>query len=111
MTVTANRVIDRGEPAAATEVLRKDFDVSRSTPSTFGGKYFASTGLKAGSTLSAPASQVTPTGTIDPGPLSFAEPQPAPTRDIAESSKGATVTGDPDSEKSSSFTSFAGSPG
>ncbi|GKE50085.1 hypothetical protein Tco_1481343, partial [Tanacetum coccineum] len=53
----------------------------------------------------------TPTKTIKPDPLSFTEPQPALAQDIAESSKGATVAGDPDSEKSSSFTSFAGSPG
>ncbi|GJR03239.1 hypothetical protein Tco_0526223 [Tanacetum coccineum] len=105
------RVNDGADANAPPKVLRKDFDVSRPTPSTFGGKSFASTGLEAGSTLSAPASQGTPAGTIDPDPLSFAEPQPAPTRDIAESSKGATVAGDPDSEKSSSFTSFAGSPG
>ncbi|GKB50098.1 hypothetical protein Tco_0900851 [Tanacetum coccineum] len=91
--------------------LRKDFDVSRPAPSTFGGKSFALTGLEAGSTLSAPASQETPAGTIDPDPLSFAESQPASARDISESSKGATVAEDPNSEKSSSFTSFAGSPG
>ncbi|GJX07077.1 hypothetical protein Tco_0195009 [Tanacetum coccineum] len=84
---------------------------NRPAPSTFGGKSFASTGLEAGSTLSAPASQETPAGTIDPDPLSFAEPQRALARDIAESSKGANVAKDPNSEKSSSFTSFAGSPG
>ncbi|GJU03007.1 hypothetical protein Tco_1113345 [Tanacetum coccineum] len=105
------RVNDEAEANAPPKVLRKDFDVSRPAPSTFGGKSFASTGLEACSILSALASQGTPASTIDPDPLSFAEPQPAPTRDIAESSKGATVAGDPDSEKSSSFTSFAGSPG
>ncbi|GKF49863.1 hypothetical protein Tco_0143114, partial [Tanacetum coccineum] len=46
----------------------------------------------------------------DPDPLSYAKPQSIPERDIAKSSKGATVTGDPDSEKSTSFTSFTGSP-
>ncbi|GJZ51384.1 hypothetical protein Tco_0605899 [Tanacetum coccineum] len=105
------RVNDGANVNAPPKVLRKDFDVSRPAQSTFGGKSFASTGLEAGSTLSAPASQGTPAGTIDPDPLSFAEPQPAPTRDIGESSKGATITGDPNSEKSSSFTSFARSPG
>ncbi|GJV51559.1 hypothetical protein Tco_1447300 [Tanacetum coccineum] len=104
------RVDDRANANAPPKVLRKDFDVSRPAPSTFGGKSFASTGLEAGSTLSAPASQETPAGTIDPDLLSFTEPQPAPTRDIAESSKGATVAEDPNSKKSSSFTSFAGSP-
>ncbi|GJX43772.1 hypothetical protein Tco_0260448 [Tanacetum coccineum] len=101
-------VNDGANANALSKVLRKDFDVSRPAQSTFRGKSFASTGLEAGSTLSAPASQGTPAGTIDPDPLSFAEPQPAPARDIAESSKGATIAGDPDSKKSSSFTSFAG---
>ncbi|GJR42169.1 hypothetical protein Tco_1310272 [Tanacetum coccineum] len=105
------RVNDGADANAPPKVLRKDFDVSRPAPSTFRGKSFASTGLEAGFTLSAPASQGTHVVTIDPDPLSFTEPQPAPTRDIAESSKGATVVGDPDSEKSSSFISFAGSPG
>ncbi|GKC26760.1 hypothetical protein Tco_1034054, partial [Tanacetum coccineum] len=46
----------------------------------------------------------------DPDPLSYAKPQSIPEREIAQSSKGATVTGDPDSEKSTSFTSITGSP-
>ncbi|GKB49037.1 hypothetical protein Tco_0899790 [Tanacetum coccineum] len=78
------RVNDETNANAPPKVLRKDFDVSRPTQSTFGGKPFASTGLEAGSTFSVPASQGTPAGTIDPDPLSFAEPQPAPARDIAE---------------------------
>ncbi|GKE84259.1 hypothetical protein Tco_1558001, partial [Tanacetum coccineum] len=89
------RVDDGANANAPSKVLRKDFDVSRPTLSTFGEKSFASTGLEAGSTLSAPASQETPAGTIDPDP----------------SSKGTTVAEDPNSEKSSSFTSFAGWPG
>ncbi|GJZ69764.1 hypothetical protein Tco_0633314 [Tanacetum coccineum] len=89
------RVNDGANANAPSKVLRKDFDVSRLAPSTFGGKSFASTGLEAGSTLSAPTSQETPAGTIDPDP----------------SSKGATIAEDPNSEKSSSFTSFAGWPG
>ncbi|GJV03550.1 hypothetical protein Tco_1337119 [Tanacetum coccineum] len=97
------RVNDGADANAPPKVLRKDFDVSRPAPSTFGGKSFASTGLEAGSTLSAPASQGTPAGTIDPDPLSFAEPQPAPARDIAESSKGATIVGDPDLRRFLSF--------
>ncbi|GJZ61476.1 hypothetical protein Tco_0617613 [Tanacetum coccineum] len=89
------RVNDGVNANAPPKVLRKDFDVSRPAQSTFRGKSFASTGLEAGSTLSTPASQGTPAGTIDP--------------DL--SSKGATLAGDPDSEKSSSFTSFVGSLG
>ncbi|GJU74297.1 hypothetical protein Tco_1265702 [Tanacetum coccineum] len=69
-----------------------------------------------GSTLSAPASQETPAGTIDPDPLSFAESQPASARDISdipprERCLADQVAEDPNSDKSSSFTSFAGSPG
>ncbi|GJW61077.1 hypothetical protein Tco_0110412 [Tanacetum coccineum] len=105
------RVNDGADANAPPKVLRKDFDVSRPTSSTFEGKSFAATGLEAGSTLSVPASQRTPAGTIDSDPLSFTEPQPAPAQDIAESTKGATIAGDLDSEKSSSITSFAGSPG
>ncbi|GJV78486.1 hypothetical protein Tco_1510070 [Tanacetum coccineum] len=78
------RVNDRTNTNAPPKVLRKDIDVSRPAQSTFEGKSFASTGLEAGSTLFAPASQGTPAGTIDPDQLSFAKPQPAPTRDIAE---------------------------
>nr|GEX44654.1 beta-lactamase domain-containing protein 2-like [Tanacetum cinerariifolium] len=44
-------------------------------------------------------------GVSDPDPLSYAKPPPAP-----ESSKKAVVTEDPDSEKSTSFTSMVGSP-
>ncbi|GKC67615.1 hypothetical protein Tco_1100213 [Tanacetum coccineum] len=102
------RVDDGANANAPPKVLKKDFDVSRPAQSIFGGKSFASTGLEAGSTLSASASQGTPAGTIDQDQLSFAEQQPAPIRDIAESSKGATVVEDPNSDKSSSFTSFAG---
>ncbi|GKB03513.1 hypothetical protein Tco_0831656 [Tanacetum coccineum] len=47
----------------------------------------------------------------DPDPLSYAKPQPIPEQDIAQSSKKATVAEDPDSEKSTSFTSMGGSPG
>ncbi|GKF87213.1 hypothetical protein Tco_0258090, partial [Tanacetum coccineum] len=40
-------------------------------------------GLEAGSPLFTPTSQGTPVGTIDPDPLSFAEPQAVLARDIA----------------------------
>ncbi|GKA07797.1 hypothetical protein Tco_0687021 [Tanacetum coccineum] len=60
-----------------------------------------STILETGSTLSAPTLQETPADVSDPDPLSYVNPQ---------SSKGATVAGYPDSEKSTSFTSITGSP-
>ncbi|GKE93004.1 hypothetical protein Tco_1574099, partial [Tanacetum coccineum] len=69
-----------------------------------------STRLDTGSTLSAPTLQETPADASDPDPLSYPKPQLIPEREIAQYSKGATVAGDPDSEKSTSFTSFTGSP-
>ncbi|GJR45417.1 hypothetical protein Tco_1313520, partial [Tanacetum coccineum] len=72
--------------------------------STIGEK---STRLDTGSTVSAPILQETPADVSDPDPLSYAKPQSILEREIAQSSKGATVAGDPDSEKSTSFTSFA----
>ncbi|GJS50623.1 hypothetical protein Tco_0623985 [Tanacetum coccineum] len=66
--------------------------------------------LDTGSTLSMPTLQETPADVSDPDPLSYAKPQSIPEWKIAQSSKGATVVGDPDSEKSTSFTSFTRSP-
>ncbi|GJS06958.1 hypothetical protein Tco_0363754 [Tanacetum coccineum] len=101
---------DEADANAPPKVLRKDHAASRPTQSTLGGKSLASMGLEAGSTFSAPASQETPAYVSDPGPLSYTKPQPIPEQDIAQSSKGAAIAGDPDSEKSSSFTSMVGSP-
>nr|GEV72831.1 hypothetical protein [Tanacetum cinerariifolium] len=81
---------------APRKVLRKDHADSRPTQSTVGGKSIASMGLETGSTFPVPTSQKTPADVIDPDPLSFAKPQ---------SSKGATVAGDPESENTS-FTSM-----
>ncbi|GJW81221.1 hypothetical protein Tco_0145196 [Tanacetum coccineum] len=77
------RVNDGANANAPPKLLRKDIDVSRPTQSTIGGTFLASIGLEAGSTLSAPASQETPTGITDPDPISFAKPPPALERDIA----------------------------
>ncbi|GJV34155.1 hypothetical protein Tco_1394555 [Tanacetum coccineum] len=96
--------VDANAPPKA---LRKDHVAFRPTRSTIGEK---STRLDTGSTLSAPILQETPADVSDPDPLSYAKPQSIPKREIAQSSKGATVTEDPDSEKSTSFTSFTGSP-
>nr|GEW82525.1 hypothetical protein [Tanacetum cinerariifolium] len=51
----------------------------------------------------------TPADVSDPDPLSFANPQSIPKGSVAQSSKGAFVTGDPESENTS-FTSMVGSP-
>ncbi|GJV57487.1 hypothetical protein Tco_1458492, partial [Tanacetum coccineum] len=101
---------DEADANAPPKVLRKDHAVSRPTQSTLGGKSLASMRLEAGSTFSAPASQETPADVSDPDPLSYAKLQPILEQDIAQSSKGAATAGDPDSEKSSSFTSMVGSP-
>ncbi|GJY47912.1 hypothetical protein Tco_0437868 [Tanacetum coccineum] len=79
--------------------------------STREGKSLASMGLEAGSIFSTPAPHETPADVSDPDLLSYAKPQSIPERDIAQSSKGAAVKGDLDSEKSTSFTSLVGSPG
>ncbi|GJX85511.1 hypothetical protein Tco_0336285 [Tanacetum coccineum] len=97
---------DGADANAPPKKVRKDHATSRPTQSILGGKSLASMGVESVSTSSAPASQETPANVSDPDPLSYAKP-----RSILESSKGATVAGDPDSEKSSSFTSLAGSPG
>ncbi|GKA63886.1 hypothetical protein Tco_0763492 [Tanacetum coccineum] len=73
---------------------------------TRGGKSLAAMGLGVDTPSHLPVQQ----NVSDLNPLSYAWPQPIPEPDIAQSSKGATVSGDPESEKSSSFTSFAGSP-
>nr|GEX98054.1 hypothetical protein [Tanacetum cinerariifolium] len=87
-----------------TEMLRKDHAASRPTQSTMGGKSLASTGLEAGFTFFTPTPQETPAGVSDLDPLLYAMPPSIPDRDIVQSSHGAAIAGDPDSEKSSSFT-------
>ncbi|GKB25102.1 hypothetical protein Tco_0864503, partial [Tanacetum coccineum] len=85
---------DEADANAPPKVLRKDHAASRPTQSTLEGKSLASMGLEAGSTFSAPASQETSADTIFALFREF------------RSSKGATTAGDPDTEKSSSFTSM-----
>ncbi|GJU01013.1 hypothetical protein Tco_1111351 [Tanacetum coccineum] len=87
---------DGADANAPPKVLRKDHAAFRPTQSTIGEK---STRLDTGSTLSAPTLQETPANVSDPDPLSYAKPQSIPEREIAQSSKGATVAGDPDSER------------
>ncbi|GJT46602.1 hypothetical protein Tco_0955317 [Tanacetum coccineum] len=77
------RVNDGTDSSAPSKVLRKDFDASRPTQSTLGGKSIAATGLEAGSIFSVPASQETSIGIADSDPLFYAKPQLVP-----ESSKG-----------------------
>ncbi|GJR51278.1 hypothetical protein Tco_1401799 [Tanacetum coccineum] len=98
------------EVNAPPKVLRKD-QAYGPTQSTTGGKSLASIGLEAGIPIPTPTPQDIPADVSDPDPLSYSKPQSVSEQDIAESSKGASVAGDPESEKSSSFTSIIGSPG
>ncbi|GKF21166.1 hypothetical protein Tco_0069804, partial [Tanacetum coccineum] len=84
-----------------------DHAAFRPTQSTIREK---STRLDTGSTLSALTLQETPANVSDPDPLSYVKPQSIPEWEINQYSKGANVAGDPDSEKSTFFTSFTGSP-
>nr|GEU72165.1 ankyrin repeat-containing domain, PGG domain protein [Tanacetum cinerariifolium] len=102
---------DGDDQNVPSKMLRKDHAASRSTQITIGGKSLASTGLEAGSTFFALAPQETPVDVRDPDPLSYATPPSIPEWDIAQSSHRAAVARDPDSEKSSSFTSLVGSRG
>ncbi|GKF12052.1 hypothetical protein Tco_0049978, partial [Tanacetum coccineum] len=89
------------EVNAPPKVLRRDH-ASGPAQSTTRGKSLASMGFKAGIPIHTPTPQEIPANVSDPDLLSYAKPQ---------SSKGAAVAGDPESEKSSSFTSIIGSPG
>ncbi|GJW61828.1 hypothetical protein Tco_0111163 [Tanacetum coccineum] len=66
---------------------------------------------KAASSTIIPAAQDTPAGASsvkDPDPLSYAEPRPIPEQDISQKT---VVAEDPNSKRSTSFTSMGGSPG
>nr|GEX59026.1 hypothetical protein [Tanacetum cinerariifolium] len=92
----------------------KDYVASHPPQSTLGGKSLAFMGIGAGTTVSAPATQEIPVhteGVSDPDPLLYAKPRSAPEQDVAQSFRKAVVTKDPDSKKSTSFTSMVGSPG
>nr|GFD20906.1 hypothetical protein [Tanacetum cinerariifolium] len=67
-----------------------------------------------GTTVSAPTTQeilVHTKGVSDPDLLSYVKLRPAPNQDVSQCSRKAVVTEDPDSKKSTSFTSMVGSPG
>ncbi|GJT84969.1 hypothetical protein Tco_1066686 [Tanacetum coccineum] len=102
---------DGADPNAPPKMLRKDHATSRPTHSILGVKSLASMGVEPVSTSTALAPQETPADVSDLDPLSYAKPRSIPEQDIAQSSKGAAIAGDPDSEKSYSFTSLVGSPG
>ncbi|GKB30742.1 hypothetical protein Tco_0870143 [Tanacetum coccineum] len=92
------------------KVLRRDH-ASGPTQSTTGGKSLASMGLEAGIPIPTSTPQEIPADVSDPDLLSYSKSQSVPEQDMAQSSKGASVARDPESEKSSSFTSIIGSRG
>ncbi|GKA78333.1 hypothetical protein Tco_0784870 [Tanacetum coccineum] len=122
---------DEAEANAPPKVLRKDHATFCLAQSTLGGKSLALMGLDAGSIISMPTTQDTPTtakGVSDPGLLSYTKPQSYPERDIAQSSRkmaieiptgnvattevqGLFFTESPKSRKSTFFLSVDGSLG
>ncbi|GJY90408.1 hypothetical protein Tco_0505604 [Tanacetum coccineum] len=85
--------------------MRKDHVASHPSQSILGGKSLTAIEIEVGSAITAPATQETPVSYLEP--LSYAEPRPTPKQDIAQSSKKVSVAEDPDSKKSTSFTSMA----
>nr|GEV78794.1 protein BTR1 isoform X2 [Tanacetum cinerariifolium] len=134
LTVTASRVIEMKDPATTTEssgipstIERSPLDFSNENPSqqSTGGdgtedqvEEITAMGHRVikkrrkrgndGVDTNAPPKE-TPADVSDPDPLSFANPQSIPKQDVVQSSKGAVVAGDPESENTS-FTSMVGSP-
>nr|GEX90466.1 hypothetical protein [Tanacetum cinerariifolium] len=87
---------------APPKVLRRDHADPRPTGSANGGKSLAAIQLGLASTHPIPVPENAPAGVSDPNPLSFADPQSRHPADIAQSSQGTAVAGDPDSENASS---------
>ncbi|GJW30274.1 hypothetical protein Tco_0047149 [Tanacetum coccineum] len=74
------------EANAPPKVLRKDYASVHPRQSTHGSKSLTAMGFEIGTSVVAPTTQETPTaakGVIDPDPLSYTEPRPAPEQDIA----------------------------
>nr|GEZ45936.1 hypothetical protein [Tanacetum cinerariifolium] len=96
------------------KVLRKDHVAYHPSQSTIGGKSLAAMEIEADSTGFIPMTQETHVNVksmSDLDPLSYARPRSILEQDIAQSSRRTPVMKDPDSEKSTSFTSMVGSPG
>ncbi|GJY00084.1 hypothetical protein Tco_0357102 [Tanacetum coccineum] len=90
----AKRGNEEVEVNASPKVLRRDH-ASGPTQSTTGGKSLASMRLEAGIPIHTSTPQEIPTDVSDPDPLSYLKPQSVPEQDMAQSSKGASVAGDP----------------
>nr|GEW56717.1 hypothetical protein [Tanacetum cinerariifolium] len=99
---------------APPNVLRNDHVAYRPSQSTLRGKSLAAMGIETDFTGFVPVTQETrmnAKSVSDPDLLSYAEPRPILEQDIAKSSRKMPVAEDPDSKKSTSFTSMVGSPG
>nr|GEV71838.1 ribonuclease H-like domain-containing protein [Tanacetum cinerariifolium] len=97
LTLTATRVIEMDEPAAATDSSGVSSTIERELP---WGKSLAAIQLGLASTVVVP--EDAPAVVSDPDPLSFAD---APSRhpvDVAQSSHGIAAAGDPESDNASS---------
>ncbi|GJU78684.1 hypothetical protein Tco_1275754 [Tanacetum coccineum] len=92
---------DLGEEVAAMGPrVSKKRRKRRNDGSTDGGKSLTSVGLETGSTFPVPAPQEIPADASDPDPLSYANPQSIPERDVIHLES-----------ENTSFTSMAGLPG
>ncbi|GJZ07436.1 hypothetical protein Tco_0541229 [Tanacetum coccineum] len=105
------RVLSETEANAPPKVLRTDHISVRPVPNTRGGKSLAAMEKGAGSTIPTPTPHEIPSDVIEPDPLSYMRPQVAPEQDATRFFEETAAAGDPDSDKSTSFTSLAGSSG
>nr|GEZ33857.1 hypothetical protein [Tanacetum cinerariifolium] len=108
-TKSRKRGHDGADVNAPLKVLRRDHVDPRPTGSTNGGKSLTAIELGLASTRPVHVPENAPAGVSDPDPLSFADPQSRHPADIAWSSQGTTVAGDPDS-RNASFASVVGYP-
>nr|GEV60377.1 transposase (putative), gypsy type [Tanacetum cinerariifolium] len=108
VTESRKRGHDGADANAPPKVLRRDHADPRPIGSTRRGKSLAAIELGMASTRPVPVPKSAPTDVSDPNPLSFADPQSHHPANVAQSSQGTTVTGDPESENAS-FASAVGS--
>nr|GEZ12851.1 hypothetical protein [Tanacetum cinerariifolium] len=127
LTMTANRVIEMEDPAAATDSSEvpppedvpatsapeagqvEEVAVTDPSPEYPWGEEFAVIELGIASTRLIHVPESAPAGVSDPDPLSFADPRSRHPADVTQSSQCTATTGDPESENAS-FAFAVGSP-
>nr|GEX93151.1 RNA-directed DNA polymerase, eukaryota, nucleotide-binding alpha-beta plait domain protein [Tanacetum cinerariifolium] len=109
ITESRKRSSDGVDANAPPKVLRRDHADPRPTGSNRGGKSLAAIELGLGSTHPTPVLPSAPADASDPDPLSFANPKSHPPTNVAQSSQGNAVAGDPKS-KNTSYASMVESP-